>query len=56
MSPCPLGRWKQPLVSPAQLLLQVQHVLVALGVVVGLGLHELMEAAEVIHLRGRDRE
>lgn len=38
--------------APAQLLLQVQHVAVALRVVRRLGLHELMEAAKVVHLPG----
>lgn len=38
---------------PAQLLLQVQHVAVALCVVGCLRLDELMEAAQVVHLWGR---
>ena len=39
--------------APAQLLLQVQHVAVALCVVGCLRLDELVEAAQVVHLRGR---
>lgn len=46
-----LGAWG-PQRAPAQLFLQVQHVAVALRVVSCLGLHKLMEAAKVVHLRG----
>lgn len=38
--------------APAQLFLQVQHVAVALRIVSCLRLHELVEAAEVVHLWG----
>lgn len=36
--------------SPAQFLLQVLHVAVALCIVDGLGLHKLMQAAQMVHL------
>jgi len=43
---------KSSLLSPAQLLLQVHHVLVTLSIVVGLRLHKLVETAKMIHLEG----
>ena len=36
--------------SPSQLLLQVHHVLVALGVVRRLGLHKVIQTAQVVSL------
>lgn len=54
---CARGSWGlgagRPRWAPAQLLLEVQHVAVALGIVCGLRLHELMEAAKVVHLQRR---
>lgn len=47
------ARWPHPI--PAQLLLQVQHVLVALSIVGSLRFYKLMETAKVIHLKGEDR-
>lgn len=40
-------------VSPAQLLLQVHHVLVALGVVRSLSLHKVVQTAQVVSLNIR---
>lgn len=46
-----VGRgWASKRLSPAQLLLEVHHVLVALCVVRSLGLHEVIQAAQVVGL------
>lgn len=42
--------------SPAQLLLQVHHVLVTLGVVGCLGLHQIIQAAQMVSLNTHKQE